>query len=375
VSAILVPDLVTAALAADAVVAIGVSGGKDSCAVAFATLEHLDAIGHIGPRLLIHSDLGAIEWKDSLPTCERLAVAMGLELVVVRRTAGGMIERWQKRWRDNVRRYRDLSCVKLILPWSTPALRFCTSELKTAVITAYLKKRFKGQTILSVSGIRRDESPKRAKAETVKLQKGLVHAKAGTVGYDWHPILAWSVEDVFECMAAHGFRAHEGYTVYHSSRVSCVACIMASLADLLASARCPDNHEPFRAVIRLEIESAFHFQHGLWLGDVAPELLDDAMRAGLAAAKERGRRRDEIEARIPRHLLYTKGWPHRVPSWDEAALLADVRREVAGLYRWTVRYTTPESVIARHEELLESKARREAAKTAKEAAKASRRAA
>ena len=44
-----------AALAANAPVAIGVSGGKDSCAAALATIEHLDAIGHTGPRLsLIH---------------------------------------------------------------------------------------------------------------------------------------------------------------------------------------------------------------------------------------------------------------------------------------------------------------------------------
>lgn len=39
-------------------VAIGVSGGKDSSAVAFATVAHLDRIGHSGPRVLIHSDPG-----------------------------------------------------------------------------------------------------------------------------------------------------------------------------------------------------------------------------------------------------------------------------------------------------------------------------
>jgi hypothetical protein len=50
-----------------------------------ALIPYLDAIGHHGPRVLIHSDLGQVEWKDSLPTCERLAARLGLELIVVRR--------------------------------------------------------------------------------------------------------------------------------------------------------------------------------------------------------------------------------------------------------------------------------------------------
>lgn len=356
---ILVPDVVASELATNAVVAIGVSGGKDSVAAAFAVVEHLDRIGHTGPRLLIHADLGAIEWRDSLPTCERLAEATGLELVVVRRKAGGMIERWQKRWRDNVARYRDLSCVKLILPWSTPAMRFCTSELKVAVISAYLKKRFPGRTILSVSGIRADESPARAKKAPVEVAAKLTNARTGVTGYDWRPILPWSVEDVFALAAAHGFRSHEGYTVYDSTRVSCVVCIMSALRNLLASARCPENHPAWLAVIALEIASAYQFQSGRWLGDVAPELLDDTMRAGLERAKRIAARRGEIEARIPKHLLYSKGWPHRVPTQGEAELLAEVRREVAALYGWTVRHTTAEAVIARHEELLELKAAKE----------------
>lgn len=36
---------------ADCAVAIGVSGGKDSQAAVLATIAHLDAIGHAGPRV------------------------------------------------------------------------------------------------------------------------------------------------------------------------------------------------------------------------------------------------------------------------------------------------------------------------------------
>jgi hypothetical protein len=42
------------ALADHAPVAIGVSGGKDSSAVATRTFEYLDSFGHRGPRLLVH---------------------------------------------------------------------------------------------------------------------------------------------------------------------------------------------------------------------------------------------------------------------------------------------------------------------------------
>src|SRR3546814_9288489 len=72
-----------------------------------------------------------------------------------------MLARWQGRWANNLTRYQDLSCVKVILPWSTPSMRFCTSELKVAVITSALKKQYPGQDIVNVAGIRRQESPAR----------------------------------------------------------------------------------------------------------------------------------------------------------------------------------------------------------------------
>ncbi len=76
---------VDALLDQNAVVAIGVSGGKDSFACALAVARHLDLVGHTGPRVLVHADLGRVEWKDSGPACERLAAHLGWELVTVRR--------------------------------------------------------------------------------------------------------------------------------------------------------------------------------------------------------------------------------------------------------------------------------------------------
>jgi hypothetical protein len=125
-------------LRANAAVAVGVSGGKDSDTAAILVARHLDRIGHSGERILIHADLGQIEHADSLPQCQRLATFLGWPLVVVRRPQGGMLDRWEQRWRDNVNRYIKLECVTLISPWSSAALRFCTSELKVAQITREL---------------------------------------------------------------------------------------------------------------------------------------------------------------------------------------------------------------------------------------------
>lgn len=338
-------------LAQNAPVAIGVSGGKDSTIAAFETVEYLDAIGHTGPRVLIHSDLGRVEWKDSLPTCERLAERLGLELIVVRREAGDMMDRWLVRWRNNVARYEQLECVKLILPWSTPSMRFCTSELKTAVICRELIRRFPGQTIVSVAGIRREESARRAKSPVAQAQPKLTSKKHKTTGVDWHPILDFKLEDVWLGHKSRDFPLHEAYGTFGSSRVSCAFCIMGSERDLKASASCPDNQDVYREMVGLEARSSFAFQSN-WLGDVAPVLLDESLRAAVAEAKSKAQARTAAEARIPKHLLYVKGWPVRVPTWDEAETMAEVRRVVGSLLGLNVGYTDPASIIDRHQELM-----------------------
>jgi 3'-phosphoadenosine 5'-phosphosulfate sulfotransferase (PAPS reductase)/FAD synthetase len=344
-----------ALLRSAAPVALGISGGKDSTAMVLATLDYLDSIGHSGPRLLIHSDLGRVEWRQSQPMCQRLAEYTGLELVIVRRQAGDMLARWQQRWQNNVARYANLECVKLILPWSTPSMRFCTSELKTAVICRYLVKRFPGETILNAVGIRREESYGRAKAVVVKPQNKLTSKTHQTRGYDWNPILDYTVEDVWDCHDEHRFPRHEAYTGYGSTRVSCVFCIMASRGDLNAGVSCSDNHQLYRAMVQLERASTFHFQSGLWLGDIAPHLLDTPTRSALAEAKERAALREAAEQRIPRHLLSTKGWPTCMPTPQEARVLAEVRRDVAAAVGLDISYDDAESIRHRYTDLLAKK--------------------
>lgn len=340
------------------VVAIGVSGGKDSCAVALATHAYLKRIEFPGEIVLIHSDLGKVEWKQSLPKCEEMAQHLGVELITVARKAGGMLERWQSRWDANVARYENLECVKLILPWSTPSMRFCTSELKVAVITAELKKRYNGYAIINVTGIRRQESANRAKkpvsTPSTKLSHKTVNPKTGmsTKGLDWNPIIEWTVDEVFAAIEEAGLEPHEAYTKYGMSRVSCAFCILSNAADMLSATKAKQNRSLYREQVELEIKSTFSFQQG-WLGDVAPHLLSSGQRKRLEEAKVKAAKREELESRIPKHLVYVKGWPVVVPTLAEATLLADARTQINDLLGLSCSYTTPTAVIKRYKELME----------------------
>jgi 3'-phosphoadenosine 5'-phosphosulfate sulfotransferase (PAPS reductase)/FAD synthetase len=355
----LVPE-VQALLASNSPVAVGVSGGKDSQACAHRVYEHLDEIGHTGPRILIHSDLGSIEWEQSLPACESLARNLNTELVVVRRAAGGMIERWELRWTNNVTRYINLSCVQLILPWSTPALKFCTSEQKTQVIAAALSRRFSGQEILSVTGIRREESPSRKKAEVFAPYPRITGRR--TRGWTWNAIIDWKLSELLPYIASRGEKLHPAYSEHGCSRVSCSFCIMSSGADLKAASGFSGNAASYRRLVGMELRSTFAFQGARWLADVAPHLLAPEMTAALPEAKRRAAARVAAESKIPRHLLYTAGWPTCIPTQSEAELLAGARRDVAQIVGIEIRYNNSSAIRERYAELIALKDAREASK-------------
>lgn len=333
----------------NAPVAIGVSGGKDSQAAALATFRHLDAIGHTGPRILVHADLGSVEWKDSLHICEELASHLQCDLVVVRRKAGGLMERWESRWVSSKTRYESLSTVTLVPCWSTPDMRFCTSEQKTHVITAELKRRFKGQTIVNVTGVRREESRNRA-----RMQIADTDATGRIVS--WRPIMDLTTEDVFAMIDASGMRPHPAYRTFGMTRVSCRWCIMSSMADMVAATKQAEGHDLYRQMVTLEIDSGFAFQGSRWLGDVAPHLLSTEQQEGLQLAKQKAVLRKEIESAITKPMFYVKGWPTRMLTDDEADILAGVRRDVTGLYGFEPRFLDRGSIHARYAELIEARA-------------------
>src|SRR5690349_11462938 len=123
---------------------------------------------------------------------------------------------------------------------------------------------------------------------------------------------------------------------------------MGSRSDLTTSANCPDNQDLYREQVDIEIISSFSFQSGRWLGDLAPALLTSAQQRSLAEAKRRAAIREQAEARIPRHLRFSKGWPTMMPTLAEARLLAEVRCTVADTLEITIGYRDHDSILARY---------------------------
>ena len=140
--------------------------------------------------------------------------------------------------------------------------------------------------------------------------------------------------------------------------MSCAYCVVGSLADLETSAACPENQDLFREQVDIEIISSYSFQSGHWLGDIAPWLLSEEQQRGLAEAKRRAVVREQAEARIPRHLLYAKGWPTVMPTSEEARLLAEVRCIVADTLQLSINYRDDASILARYAELMDIQAQK-----------------
>lgn len=125
-----------------------------------------------------------------------------------------------------------------------------------------------------------------------------------------------------------GLELHEAYTKYGASRVSCAFCILSNESDLLAAAGCEDNHDVFLQMVGLEAASSFAFQGKRWLADVSPGLLPTNLSHQIATAKRNARRLKLSCQNICSSQM--DGQPP-IPTYDEAELLADVRRRVSAL--------------------------------------------
>lgn len=345
------------------VVSMSTSGGKDSGALGLELNDELDRMGFQGERIYIHSDLGAIEHTDSLPTCERLSAHTGVPLIVVK-PLRPMIERWEYRWQRNRERFVNLETVK-IATWASSAMwRFCTSEEKTAPICQKLKKLYPGKIILNAIGIRGQESMSRAKKPIWTENKLLQSKKEETSGLTWHPIRDFTLADVFLTHKRHNFAMHEAYHNNGNTRVSCVFCVLASEEDLRASLRDIRTHDVYRRIVSIEALTTFSFQPDRWLGDLALDLLPETLRETFISAKERAIERRLAERMIPDELLFDSktGFPAFQPTIEQARRLADARRAIGDVLGFDMRFITAKDVWDRYAELLEIKRLKEAKK-------------
>lgn len=226
------------------------SGGKDSQAM-MALVRELVPQDQL---LVVHAPLHGMEWEGTLEHVEATIGEAPLVLAEAVDKAGNT--------RSLLARVEERGM------FPSPSQRWCTSDFKRGPIEREIRRYMKanGFTIaVNCMGLRGDESDGREcgldrkafkaarkagqDAQAVTLAPNARLSKAGREVYDWLPIHALTVEEVFAVIAAAGQEAHWAYSK-GMTRLSCCFCIMASAEDLRTSAR--HNPRLYAEVVALE---------------------------------------------------------------------------------------------------------------------------
>ena len=119
--------------------------------------------------------------------------------------------------------------------------RFCTEELKIEPTEAFMEKMiYDGFSVVSVSGVRANESEDRKKLQEYD------YAGYRIAYIQWRPILSWKIEDVLAIHAKYGFPLNPLYEA-GAQRVGCYPCIMSRKSEIRTIAmRFPERIDMIR---------------------------------------------------------------------------------------------------------------------------------
>lgn len=240
---------------------LSVSGGKDSDATSHYLLNLRLKEAWTGSVCMVHADLGRAEWHNTTEYVTNLARRKGVELHIVRYTHCDLIDRIWKRWES----LNHAGC-----PWPSAQARYCTSEMKKAPISRWMRNQFPTGNVICAMGLRASESSTRAKKAVFTSRTDCTAPTKGRYVWDWLPIHDWSEAQVWECIRQHGNIYHPAYKL-GNQRLSCALCVLASLNDLMNGAI--HNPDTYRELCRIEAVTGYSFRQNLWLSDLKPYLL------------------------------------------------------------------------------------------------------
>ena len=215
----MIPEQIQALVQRGALFVVNHSGGKDSQAMylklrAFVPRKQI---------VLVHADLGAVEWAGAIGHILLTTAGEKLHTCHARRNLLQMIEE------------RGM--------FPSPEQRQCTSDLKRGPIERTIRGITRERQaagveawglVVNCMGMRAQESSGRKKLAPFKFSAR--NSKAGREWYDWLPIHEMLEPEVFATIAAAGQQPHPVYAL-GMRRFSCVFCIMASEEDLKTAAR------------------------------------------------------------------------------------------------------------------------------------------
>ncbi len=248
-----------------AALVLSVSGGKDSDAMCHHLLERRQTEGWSGDVVMVHADLGRAEWHSTADYVQDLAHRKAVPLHIVRWTQGDLIDRiWQRYHADPTR-----PC------WPSSKVRYCTSDLKRAPISRWIRNTYPSGNVICAIGLRSEESRARAKKSVVTVRDDCSAPTLGRLTLNWLPIHDWTSTAVWECIRQHGNVAHPAYAL-GNARLSCACCVLASVNDLLNGAA--HNPDTYRELCRIEAVTGYSFRQDCWLSDLQPDLLPDSTR-------------------------------------------------------------------------------------------------
>lgn len=276
---ITIPDEIKEEIVNGAVLAISVSGGKDSQALLKSVIDWYRAEKLTNKIFAIHSDLGRVEWKQTPEFVEKICKDLDVELIVVRRERNGKVVDLLDRW---IERKEQLEGTGKPF-WSSAKARYCTSDLKAEPINKYLRQ---FSNVISIEGIRWQESKARSEKPRWKVRKEI--ATKARKAFTWNAIIDFSLSDVWATYnqtiesvreAQNEYRItnnvpkwwnfHPAYSM-GNQRLSCAICILGNKNDVLNGIK--HNPEIANEMQKLELETGFTFKQGFSISKGKKEL-------------------------------------------------------------------------------------------------------
>lgn len=210
------------------VIMINSSGGKDSQAMLDSMFWRAVRAGVVDRLVVVHGDLGRMEWGGTKLLARKQAESYGLPFIVANKTDDNALDLLQY-----IERRRK---------WPSAKQRYCTSDYKrgpVAKIITLLADRERAKLgrpvrVLNCMGLRAQESSARAKKAPIEFDTKRSSGRREVFTY--HPILDWKADHVWSTIRVSGVEYHPAYDL-GMPRLSCVFCVFAPVSALIIAGR------------------------------------------------------------------------------------------------------------------------------------------